>query len=112
MAGFRGQRLALWDDLSYGRKVTAGDVSRWSLQEQERLSWLVYHRLAWLDTDAGTFHARGVGEARVQWDTIGACKEAARIFSELPKPAAGPVPAPAPQPERRAVHAHQQDLFA
>lgn len=110
MVMLRGQRLAIYDDLIRGRRLTIGDVMRWTPEAQDPLCWLFYHHMAWIDSE-GFFHARGLPEAKQLWTMTGACKEAARVFSGVPQPVVAPAPVSV-VPPAPVTHTHQAEVFA
>lgn len=105
MAGLRGRRLAVFDDLQRGVPLDAHDT-----RVQEALGWLVFHRFAW--HDGRTYVARSTAEARELWQKQGTANtEAGAVLRHLQE-SATPAAAPTPEPERPAVHAHQAQFFA
>ena len=103
--GFRGRRLAVWDDIAEGKEIDTNDA-----RVEAALGWLIFHRFVWHD---GTrLVTRTMEAARTLWKQAGAAKEEA---ANVARQAAAPIDAALAWlvgMEPRAVHPHQTSLFA
>lgn len=99
MAGLRGRRLAVLDELTSGLVPNCKD-----LRVQEAVGWLVYNQFVRVEECAeggGILHARDVLEARKLWMEQGPAREqAGRLFSHVAAPT--PLPAAAESEEHGA----------
>ena len=121
IAGLRGPRLALYDDVLHGRAINAQAPA-----VQNLLGWLAYHRLVW--RDEGQLKARLPAQAREVFQRAGPARDAGRqinlperghtagsetkgLVEGTPGDTVPAHPAQPATPQRPQVHDYQAELF-
>jgi hypothetical protein len=99
MAGLRGRRLAVYDDILNRRLV-----ERCAPEVQNILGWLAYNQFLARGED-GTMRARTVAEARERWAAEGSARDAAAVAAAPRQQTTDQRPQADTAPAERPVHA-------
>lgn len=79
MGGLVGRRLALYEEVAFGRKPDTRD-----LEIQDALGWCIYHRF--IERDGERYNALPIAEAKARWENEGPASAAAADVGREPQP--------------------------